>query len=231
MRVFGMLTALEAVRNRMYANFERGVTTWLYIDEVQSLFGHPAIISYFSKFWAEGRKFNLIATGITQNSTYMLEHEDARNMVLNSDFVLLHKQSALDRKSWVDLLSLSATEAGLHRRHHQGRRRAARGRRGAGPHPRRLPEGRALRSVQHEGHRDRRAEAQAAPRGSRPMSAGIREVVTSEKADLLNTGTVKDAEGQSASTLAQRETAATQRQAAARRSRLRQVRGGQTRQV
>ena len=112
MRVFGMLTALEAVRNRMYANFERGVTTWLYIDEVQSLFGHPAIISYFSKFWAEGRKFNLICTGITQNSTYMLEHEDARNMVLNSDFVLLHKQSHLDRKSWVDLLALSAQEEG-----------------------------------------------------------------------------------------------------------------------
>ena len=100
----------RGVRNRMYANFERGVTTWLYIDEVQSLFGHPAIISYFSKFWAEGRKFNLICTGITQNSTYMLEHEDARNMVLNSDFVLLHKQSHLDRKSWVDLLALSAQE-------------------------------------------------------------------------------------------------------------------------
>lgn len=48
------------------------------------------------------------------------------------------------------------------------------------------------------------------------MSADIREVVTSEKADLLNTGTVKDAEGQSASTLAQRETAATQRRASAR---------------
>ena len=111
MRVFGMLTALEAVRNRMYHNFERGVTTWLYIDEVQSLFSHPAIISYFSKFWAEGRKFNLICTGITQNSVYMLEHEEARNMVLNSDFVLLHKQSPLDRKAWVELLGLSETEA------------------------------------------------------------------------------------------------------------------------
>ena len=118
MRVFGMLTALEAVRNRMYANFERGVTTWLYIDEVQSLFGHPAIISYFSKFWAEGRKFNLIATGITQNSVYMLDHEEARNMVLNSDFVLLHKQSHLDRKqspldrrAWAELLDMSAQEA------------------------------------------------------------------------------------------------------------------------
>ena len=111
MRVFGMLTALEAVRNRMYANYERGVTTWLYIDEVQSLFGHPAIISYFSKFWAEGRKFNLICTGITQNSVYMLDHEEARNMVLNSDFILLHKQSPLDKQAWVKMLDLSATES------------------------------------------------------------------------------------------------------------------------
>ena len=112
MRTFGMLTALESVRNRMYDNYERGVTTWLYIDEVQSLFEHPSIVSYFSKFWAEGRKFNLICTGITQNSVYMLEHEEARNMVLNSDFVLLHKQSPLDRRAWADLLGLSAREEG-----------------------------------------------------------------------------------------------------------------------
>ena len=112
MRAFGIVAVLETVRNRMYYNFERGVTTWLYIDEVQSLFGHPAVITYFSKFWAEGRKFNLVCTGITQNSVYMLEHEEARNMVLNSDFILLHKQSPLDRKAWVDLLDLSAQEAG-----------------------------------------------------------------------------------------------------------------------
>jgi hypothetical protein len=111
MRTFAMLTALEAVRNLMYRNWERGVTTWLYIDEVQSLFDHPAIVSYFSKFWAEGRKFNLVCTGITQNSVYMLAHEEARNMVLNSDFILLHKQSPLDRKAWVDLLGLSDEEA------------------------------------------------------------------------------------------------------------------------
>ena len=111
MRAFGIIAVLESVRNRMYYNYERGVTTWLYIDEVQSLFGHPAIISYFSKYWAEGRKFNLIATGITQNSVYMLDHEEARNMVLNSDFVLLHKQSPLDRRAWAELLDMSAQEA------------------------------------------------------------------------------------------------------------------------
>ena len=111
MRAFGIIAVLECVRNRMYRNFERGVTTWLYIDEVQSLFGHPSIIEYFSRFWAEGRKFNLVATGITQNSVHMLEHEEARNMVLNSDFILLHKQSPLDRRAWADLLDMSAQEA------------------------------------------------------------------------------------------------------------------------
>jgi len=55
---------------------------------------------------------DLICTGITQNSVYMLEHEEARNMVLNSDFVLLHKQSPLDRRAWADLLGLSEREEG-----------------------------------------------------------------------------------------------------------------------
>lgn len=110
MRVFGMLIALEAVRNRMYANFDRGVTTWLYIDEVQSLFGHPTIIDYFAKFWAEGRKFNLICTGISQNTSHMLTHERARTMVLNSDFMLLHKQASQDLAAWSEMLSLSGAE-------------------------------------------------------------------------------------------------------------------------
>lgn len=33
-------------------------------------------------------------------------------MVLNSDFILLHKQSPLDRKAWAELLDLSTQEAG-----------------------------------------------------------------------------------------------------------------------
>lgn len=31
-------------------------------------------------------------------------------MVLNSDFILLHKQSPLDRRAWADLLGLSPQE-------------------------------------------------------------------------------------------------------------------------
>ena len=112
MRVFGMLTALEAVRNRMYANFERGITTWLYIDEVQSLFAHPTVVEYFARLWREGRKFGLICTGISQNTSHMLANAEARDMVLNSEFFLLHKQSTADLDAWAEMLQLSATERG-----------------------------------------------------------------------------------------------------------------------
>ncbi|MDD5925518.1 VirB4-like conjugal transfer ATPase, CD1110 family [Ellagibacter isourolithinifaciens] len=112
MRVFGMLTALEMVRNRLKRNKELGIRTWVYIDEVQGMFGHPAIINYFSKFYAEGRKDNLICTGISQNATALLAHESARTMVMNCDFVLLFKQAAQDLAVWAETLALSSAECG-----------------------------------------------------------------------------------------------------------------------
>ncbi len=111
MRVFGMISALEAVRNRVMVNPPRGNYTWLYIDEVQSLFGHPTVVEYFARLWREGRKFGLICTGISQNTSHMLESDEARDMVLNSEFFLLHKQSSMDLKAWTDILRLSEEEA------------------------------------------------------------------------------------------------------------------------
>ena len=89
MRVFGMLTALEAVRNRMYANFERGVTTWLYIDEVQSALRPPRHHRVLREvLGGRERKFNLICTGISQNTDATCSRTSrARTMVLNSDFM------------------------------------------------------------------------------------------------------------------------------------------------
>ena len=110
MRVFGMVSALEAVRNRVMVNPPRGNYTWLYIDEVQSLFGHPTVVEYFARLWREGRKFGLICTGISQNTSHMLKSDQARDMVLNSEFFLLHKQSSLDLEAWTEMLQLSGTE-------------------------------------------------------------------------------------------------------------------------
>ena len=112
MVVFGLITACEAIRNRMYFNHKRGLRTWLYIEEIQSLFKYPSVLNYFSRFANEGRKYGLLLTGITQNSIALLENDASRNIVLNSDFIMMLKQSPTDRQLWVDLLNLSAQEAG-----------------------------------------------------------------------------------------------------------------------
>lgn len=110
MLVFAMINVCEAVRNRMYANHARGIRTWLYIEEIQSLFRYPTVLNYFSRFANEGRKFGLLLTGITQSATAMLENENARNIVSNADFIMLLKQSPIDRMNWVNLLNLSEQE-------------------------------------------------------------------------------------------------------------------------
>ena len=107
MRVFAMLVILDFVYNRMLYNFERGVTTWLYIDEVQSLFANGAVLNYFDKFWAEGRKFNLIPTGITQTVERIIEHPTAKFLLANSDFLMLLRQSDRDRHNLASILGLS----------------------------------------------------------------------------------------------------------------------------
>lgn len=110
MLVFALINVCEAVRNRMYYNANRGVRTWLYVEEMQSLFAYPTVLNYFSRFSNEGRKFGLLLTGITQNAVAMLNNKAAQNIVLNADFLMLLKQSPLDRMKWVELLNLSEQE-------------------------------------------------------------------------------------------------------------------------
>lgn len=110
MLVFALINVCEAVRNRMYFNAKRNVRTWLYVEEMQSMFAHPTVLNYFSRFSNEGRKFGLLLTGISQNATAMLANEAARNIVLNADFLMLLKQSPLDRMKWAELLNLSEQE-------------------------------------------------------------------------------------------------------------------------
>jgi hypothetical protein len=52
----------------------------------------------------------MFLTGITQNSTAMLEHKTARNIVSNSSFIVLLQQSPTDRDTWTELMGLSPIE-------------------------------------------------------------------------------------------------------------------------
>jgi hypothetical protein len=52
----------------------------------------------------------MILTGITQNASAIFNNKSAQNIVTNADFIMLLKQSPLDRKEWMRLLNLSDQE-------------------------------------------------------------------------------------------------------------------------
>lgn len=107
LRTFAMLVVVNAIRNRMFYNYERGVQTLVFIDEIQALFTNRWVTTYFEKFWSEGRQYNLTVTAMSQNIERVLSDNAARYAVLNSDMLLLHKQSDIERALLKDLLQLS----------------------------------------------------------------------------------------------------------------------------
>ena len=100
MLVFALISFCETVRNIMYSNFDHGRRTWLYIEEMESLFKYPSVLNYFRRFANECRKFGMYLTGITQSTESMIRNQDANAIVKNSDFIMLLKQSKEDRDYW-----------------------------------------------------------------------------------------------------------------------------------
>ena len=110
MTVFALVTLCETVRNQMYRNHEQGIRTWIYIEEMESLFKYPTVLEYFRRLANEGRKYGMFLTGITQSTESMVGNEDVSAIVKNSDFIMLLKQSPEDRRYWAQTLGLSDRE-------------------------------------------------------------------------------------------------------------------------
>ncbi len=111
LRLFGQLVAVDAVWNRTTRNHEEGKRTWIYIDEAQNFFDSKTALEYFTKYWAEGRSYGLIPTGITQNADRIVHHEEAKHMFSNSEFVELLSQAPNDLIDIQNLFNLSDQQA------------------------------------------------------------------------------------------------------------------------
>ena len=112
MIVFALITLCESVRYQMYANSDRNIRTWLYIEEMESLFKYPTVLNYFARFSRECRKFGMYLTGITQSTEAMIRNPEASSIVKQSDFVMLLKQSKEDRDYWAEAMGLSPQQLG-----------------------------------------------------------------------------------------------------------------------
>ena len=110
MKPIGLLIMLDNIMNRVIENRKKGKYTRVYIDEAHLFFKNQYSADFLLKAWKRFRKYGGLLTGITQNISDCLNNETARNMLANSEFLLMLNQSASDRKDLADLLNISDTQ-------------------------------------------------------------------------------------------------------------------------
>lgn len=79
--------------NHISKNQARMVYTWLWNDEIHLSLRNPNTASWLISSWKRGRKYGLIATGMTQEIKDVLRSEDARTLIANSEFIMLYRQT------------------------------------------------------------------------------------------------------------------------------------------
>lgn len=93
--------------NRVIRNKANGRRTWLYVDEFHRFFSNQYAAAQFKDIYKRARKYGLGVTGITQNVEEILDLQDAREMLSNSDFLMLLSQNSTDADALCELLTLS----------------------------------------------------------------------------------------------------------------------------
>ena len=107
----GYLVVLDHIQNRLTLNKQIGRYTWIFIDEVHILLANPYSAEYVAKFYKVGRKFLGMNTIITQNIADMLENDQGRKILSNSEFAVILKQKALDLPHICGIFNISEEES------------------------------------------------------------------------------------------------------------------------
>lgn len=100
LKPFAMMVIQDYIWNQVVES-QGQLTTRIYFDEVQLYFKEEAQAIFFTELYSRVRKYGAIATAITQNIETLMNKEEGRKLVSNSEFMILlkHKKS--------DLLALS----------------------------------------------------------------------------------------------------------------------------
>ncbi|GHU79980.1 hydrolase [Clostridia bacterium] len=107
LKKLGMLIIQDQVWNRVTVNRAAKKATRYYMDEFHLLFKDPQTAAYSGEIYKRFRKWGGIPTGITQNAKELLESVEIRNVLENSDFLLLLNQAQGDRELLAKQLGIS----------------------------------------------------------------------------------------------------------------------------
>ncbi len=106
----GMLVVLDSIFNRVTRNREKGISTYIVIDEIYLLFQHEYSANFLFTLWKRVRKYGANCTGITQNVDDLLQSHTARTMLANSEFIVMLNQASTDRIELAKLLGISESQ-------------------------------------------------------------------------------------------------------------------------
>ena len=109
----GMTVILDAIQNRLVTNHNIDKPTYIKIDEAGRFLNDSYLSYLFERFYSESRKYGGYITGIVQNVNKLLHTEAGRNMLSNSEIVVMFRQSPQDAKDLVELYNLTEKEEDL----------------------------------------------------------------------------------------------------------------------
>ena len=110
MKEMGLQVCIDSIWNKMISNKKAGKKTWFYIDEFYLMTQTESSARFLQQIWKRARKWGGIPTGITQNVEDLLNSNESRAIIQNSDFVLMLNQAPMDRHELCKMLNISPTQ-------------------------------------------------------------------------------------------------------------------------
>lgn len=107
LKPLAMLVTLDNIQSRIAKNRAEGRATAIYIDEIYLMFQDRGSEEYLMNLWKRVRKYGAYMIGITQNIGDLLNSNGARDMLSNSNFLILLTQAPADRIALSKLLNIS----------------------------------------------------------------------------------------------------------------------------
>lgn len=107
LKIMGMTIVQDYCWNLISKNQQENSNTWLWNDEIHHSLKNPYTCEWLIQSWKRGRKYGLIATGMTQEVKDCCMIEEARALIANSEFIMVYRQKEEMLPDLVKILSLS----------------------------------------------------------------------------------------------------------------------------
>ena len=111
MKELALQVCLNDVWNRIISNHvkDKNKKTQFFIDEFYLLLRSKSSAQFLTEIYKRSRKWGGIPCAITQNIEDLLTNDDARTILLNSQFVMMLNQSQIDRAALKNIYNISDT--------------------------------------------------------------------------------------------------------------------------